>query len=74
MEQWKMLAQGQPGDSIQQCPAGHVHIDYGKLSLRLSRDEFLDFAIWVMRAAAALNHSPLSDIFGGQPHSGFSDN
>ncbi len=74
MGEWKMLAQGQPGNSIQQCPAGHVHIDYGNLTLRLSKEEFLTFAIWVMKAAATLSNSPLSDMLGGQQHSSFSDN
>ncbi len=74
MGEWKMLAQGQPGNSIQQCPAGHVHMDYGNLTLRFSTEEFLAFAVWVMKGAAALGHSPLSTFFDGQSHSGFSDN
>ncbi len=74
MAELKMLAQGQPGDSIQLCPAGHVHIDYGKLSLRMSEAEFLSFAIWVVKAAATLHHSPLSAMLGGRPYSGFTDN
>ncbi len=74
MAEWKMLAQGQSGDSIQRCPAGHSHIDYGKLTLRLSEEEFLHFAIWVMKGAATLSHSPLSAFLDDQAHTGFSDN
>jgi hypothetical protein len=72
--EWKLLAQGQPGNSIQQCPAGHIHIDYGNLTLRLSKQEFLTFAIWVMKAAAVLSHSPLSNMLDGRQPGGFSDN
>jgi hypothetical protein len=44
MREWKMLAPGQPGNTIQQCPAGHIHIDYGSVTPRFSPDEFLAFA------------------------------
>ncbi len=74
MSEWKMLAQGQAGNSIQQCPAGHIHIDYGNVTLRFSPQEFLTFAIWVMKGAAALNHTPLSAFFDGQSRTGFSEN
>ena len=74
MQGWKVLAQGDPGNSIQQCPAGHVHLDYGNLSLRFSSDEFLTFAVWVARAAATLSGSPLSGLFESQNRGGFSDN
>jgi len=74
MQGWKVLAQGEQGNGIQQCPAGHVHLDYGNLSLRFSSNEFLTFAVWVARAAANLSGSPLSGRFESQNHDGFSNN
>lgn len=66
MQGWKILAQEEHGDSIQQCPAGHIHLDYGNLSLRFHQDEFLAFAAWVRQAAARLSGNPLA----GPPKSG----
>ena len=74
MQGWKMLAQSDQGNSIQQCPAGHIHLDYGNLSLRFSSEEFQTFAVWVARAAANLSGSPLFRLFEGQDHDGFSNN
>ena len=58
---WTNLAQGQrEGDSISRCPAGHIHLDYGNLTLRLEGDEFLSFARMVAEAASLLGgRSPL---------------
>ena len=73
-KEWQMLAKGNGGNSIQRCSAGHVHLDYGNLSLRFSSDEFLTFAVWVARAAANLSGSPLSGLFESQNRGGFSNN
>lgn len=58
---WTNLAKGlREGDTISRCPAGHIHLDYGNLSLRLEDDEFLAFARMVAEAAARLGGtSPL---------------
>ena len=74
MQGWKMLAQSDQGNNIQQCPAGHVHLDYGNLTLRFSSDEFLTFSVWVAKAAARLSNSPLSGLFENQNPGGFSPN
>lgn len=66
MQGWKILAQEEHGDRIQQCPAGHIHLDYGNLGLRFHQDEFLAFAAWVGEAAANLSGNPLA----GLPKSG----
>lgn len=52
---WTFLARGkQEYDTISRCPAGHIHLDYGTLTLRFERDEFLAFARMVAEAAARL--------------------
>jgi len=52
---WTFLARGEQEDeSIFLCPAGHIHLDYGRLTLRFERDEFLAFTRMVADAAARL--------------------
>lgn len=52
---WTFLARGQQeNDSISRCPGGHIHLDYGNLTVRFHRDEFLAFARMVAEAAARL--------------------
>ena len=74
MQSWRILAQDEEGDRIQQCPAGHVHLDYGNLTLRFQQDEFLTFAAWVTGAAARLSGDPLTGLPESRPRSGFSQN
>ncbi len=58
---WEVLAHGQrESDSISRCPGGHIHLDYGKLTVRFDPDEFLTFARMVAEAAARLNGHSLS--------------
>lgn len=53
---WKSLSRGeQENDRVSLCPAGHVHVDYGNLTVRLTRAEFLAFARLVAEAAARLD-------------------
>ncbi len=55
---WRFLARGQgAGESITRCPGGHIHLDYGTLTLRFDPDEFVRFANMVAEAAAHLNGS-----------------
>lgn len=52
---WTFLARGeQENDTISRCPAGHIHLDYGNMTLRFERDEFLAVARMVAEAAARL--------------------
>ena len=52
---WTFLARGeQENDTIARCPGGHIHVDYGNLTVRFQRDEFLAFARMVAEAAARL--------------------
>ncbi len=61
MQGWKLLAREGQGDRIQQCPEGHIHLDYGNFSIRFQPDEFLAFARWVGMAAVNLSaNSPSS--------------
>lgn len=74
MQGWKILAQDRQGDSIQQCPAGHIHLDYGNLTLRFHQEEFLAFAAWVGEAAANLSGNPLANLPASKIHPAFSKN
>jgi hypothetical protein len=52
---WTQLARGeQNNDAVNRCPAGHVHLDYGNVTIRFERDEFLAFAHMVTEAANRL--------------------
>ena len=52
---WMRLARGeQENDLVSRCPAGHIHLDYGNLTIRFQSDEFLAFARMVAEAAACL--------------------
>ena len=52
---WTPLAHGeQDHDAINRCPAGHIHLDYGNLTIRFERDEFLAFAQMISEAANRL--------------------
>ena len=52
---WTPLARGEhDSDAINRCPGGHIHLDYGNLTIRFQRGEFLAFARMVAIAAARL--------------------
>jgi hypothetical protein len=56
---WQILARGsQENDQVARCPGGHIHLDYGNLTLRFERGEFLAFAAMVMEAASHLTNKP----------------
>lgn len=56
---WQILARGeQENDQVARCPGGHIHLDYGHLTLRFERDEFLAFAAMLMAAAMKLSNKP----------------
>ncbi|MGC9336248.1 MAG: hypothetical protein ACP5JJ_19065 [Anaerolineae bacterium] len=59
MGRWKVLAQEGDGIRISRCPGGHIHLDYGSLSLRFTEEDFRAFSAVVTRAAAALDGMPL---------------
>lgn len=52
---WTFLARGvQENDTISRCPGGHIHLDYGNLTVRFQREDFLAFARMVAEAAMRL--------------------
>jgi hypothetical protein len=52
---WTQLAHGEQNhDAINRCPAGHVHLDYGNVTIRFESAEFLAFAQMVTEAANRL--------------------
>ena len=59
MQGWKVLAQGGEGAAISRCPGGHIHLDYGHLTLRFTEEDFRAFATMVGQAAANLGGTPL---------------
>lgn len=59
MQGWKMLAQGGESVGISRCPGGHIHLDYGNVTLRFTEEDFRAFATMVGQAAANLDRTPL---------------
>ena len=59
MQGWKVLAQGREGAAISRCPGGHIHLDYGNVTLRFAEEDFRAFAAMVGQAAANLGGTPL---------------
>jgi hypothetical protein len=57
---WTFLARGEKGSGmISRCPGGLIHVNYGNLTLRFQREEFLTLARMVQEAATRLqNVSP----------------
>jgi hypothetical protein len=55
----RLLAQGS-GDHevVRLCPARHVHVDYGNLSLRFTGAEFIAFATMITQATHRLMGIP----------------
>lgn len=52
---WTFLARGeQENDTIARCPGGHIHMDYGNLTVRFQNEEFMAFARMVAEAAMRL--------------------
>jgi len=52
---WMFLARGkQESETITRCPGGHIHLDYGNLTVRFHPEEFQIFARMVAQAAARL--------------------
>jgi len=52
---WTFLAHGEhESNTIARCPGGHIHVDYGYLTVRFQRDEFLAFARMVAEAVMHL--------------------
>jgi hypothetical protein len=64
----KILAQGSGEDEVVRlCPARHVHVDYGNLSLRFNGAEFIAFATMIAQATNRLigiqpRHNPLDNF------------
>ena len=52
---WTFLARGeQANDTMSRCPGGHIHLDYGYLTVRFKREEFLALARMVAEAVLRL--------------------
>jgi len=50
---WTVYARGErEHDRIARCPGGHIHLDYGNLTVRFQDDEFIAFALLIAKAAA----------------------
>lgn len=42
--EWLVLARREGGAGVSRCPEGHIHVEYGVVSLRFDDAEFLAFA------------------------------
>ena len=58
MQEWKVLAQRGESAAISRCPGGHIHLDYGNVTLRFSEEEFGAFAAIVEEARANQDGTP----------------
>ena len=58
MQEWKVLAQRGESAAISRCPGGHIHLDYGNITLRFSEEEFGVFAAMVGEARANQDGTP----------------
>lgn len=58
-EGWTVLAQEEGGARVSRCPEGHIHVEYGVVTLRFDDAEFLAFAR--MPGEAARNITGLSE-------------
>lgn len=54
MGNWTVLARGGEGSGVSRCPEGHIHVDYGAVTLRFDDEQFLAFARMVSTAAASV--------------------
>ena len=55
---WTIFARGEDKDDrIARCPGGHIHLDYGNLTIRFHDDEFIAFARMVVKAAARMGEA-----------------
>ena len=67
MQGWKVLAQGGEGARISRCPGGHIHLDYGNVTLRFTEEDFRAFAAMVGQAAANLDGAQLLKGLAARP-------
>ena len=67
MRGWKVLARGGEGVGISRCPGGHLHRDYGHVTLRFTEEDFRAFAAMVGQAAANLDGTPLPKGLATRP-------
>lgn len=55
LPRWTIFARGErEQDRIARCPGGHIHLDYGNLTVRFHDDEFSAFARMIVEAATRL--------------------
>lgn len=67
---WVFLARGKrEKDTISRCPEGHIHLDYGNLTLRFEPEEFLTVVRMVAEAAAHLQGISLNKTHVHVPRS-----
>ncbi|MFQ5859262.1 MAG: hypothetical protein ACE5LU_26985 [Anaerolineae bacterium] len=67
MSGWKVLAQGGEGARVSRCPGGLIHLDYGNVTLRFTKEYFRAFAAMVGRAAANLGGAQLPQGLAARP-------
>ena len=77
MGEWTKFSQGAEGAGVSRCPAGHIHVELGPLSLRFDEREFLAFVRMLGQAAqsiTATRRPELGDVIYGPTGAWFSLN
>ncbi len=69
MGDWTVLSEGTGGTGVSRCPGGHIHVDYGVVTLRFDDKGFLAFAKAVGEAAWSIAASRRAELGGLIPGS-----
>lgn len=67
MREWIVLSRGAEGTGVSRCPEGHIHVDYGVVTLRFDDEGFLAFAKTLGDAARSITASRRPEL-GGVVH------
>lgn len=59
MGEGRILARAEDGSAVYRCPAGHIHLDYGNVTLRYEEGDFYDLVALINEAAGNLRYREL---------------
>lgn len=63
MGEGRILARAEDGSAVYRCPAGHIHLDYGNVTLRYEEGDFYDLVALINEAAAKLRDRELLNLW-----------
>ncbi len=64
MGKWIILSRGAGGTGVSRCPEGHIHVDYGVVTLRFDEEGFRVFAKTLGDAARSIGASHRPELGG----------